>query len=422
VFTGLSGSGKSSLAFDTIYAEGQRRYVESLSALRPPVPRPDGQARRRLHRGPVAGHLDRPEVGSRNPRSTVGTVTEVYDYLRLLFARIGVPHDPETARSWCARPPADRRPHAPVCPRAPASRCWRRSCAAARAPTSSCSPTWPGGVRAGARRRRDRDTSFLKRDDKTGPLREHHIEVIVDRLVRRDGIERRLTDSMETALRSAEGVAQIELVPRTASRGETLTFSEHLSRPSTARASRSWRPATSRSTRPTAPASAATAWAPPSRSTPSWWCPTPSCRWPTGRSRRGRTGHAKYFHRLLEAVAEEYGIDLDAPWEAARQAAASSAVRHEQEGEVKFRTATGAPAATHGQLRGVIPYLSAATARRRATGPASSTRATCARCRARTVRRRPAQAAHAGGDHRRQEHLTSCATMSIGDSADVLAA
>ena len=103
VFTGLSGSGKSSLAFDTIYAEGQRRYVESLSAY----------ARQFL------GQMDKPDVdvieglspaisidqksASRNPRSTVGTVTEIYDYLRLLFARVGVPHDPRRASAWCAR-------------------------------------------------------------------------------------------------------------------------------------------------------------------------------------------------------------------------------------------------------------------------------------------------------------------------------
>ena len=105
VFTGLSGSGKSSLAFDTIYAEGQRRYVESLSSY----------ARQFL------GQMDKPDVdfieglspaisidqksASRNPRSTVGTITEVYDYLRLLYARIGVPHCPETARSSLARRP-----------------------------------------------------------------------------------------------------------------------------------------------------------------------------------------------------------------------------------------------------------------------------------------------------------------------------
>ena len=105
VFTGLSGSGKSSLAFDTIYAEGQRRYVESLSAY----------ARQFL------GQMDKPDVdfieglspaisidqksASRNPRSTVGTVTEVYDYLRLLFARIGVPHDPETGEELVRQTP-----------------------------------------------------------------------------------------------------------------------------------------------------------------------------------------------------------------------------------------------------------------------------------------------------------------------------
>ena len=104
VFTGISGSGKSSLAFDTIYAEGQRRYVESLSAY----------ARQFL------GQMDKPDVdfieglspaisidqksSSRNPRSTVGTVTEVYDYLRLLFARIGVPHDPETGEKLADKP------------------------------------------------------------------------------------------------------------------------------------------------------------------------------------------------------------------------------------------------------------------------------------------------------------------------------
>ncbi|HEX7095233.1 MAG TPA: excinuclease ABC subunit UvrA, partial [Acidimicrobiales bacterium] len=105
VFTGLSGSGKSSLAFDTIYAEGQRRYVESLSAY----------ARQFL------GQMDKPDVdfieglspaisidqksASRNPRSTVGTITEVYDYLRLLFARIGVPHDPETGEQLIRQTP-----------------------------------------------------------------------------------------------------------------------------------------------------------------------------------------------------------------------------------------------------------------------------------------------------------------------------
>ena len=140
VFTGLSGSGKSSLAFDTIYAEGQRRYVESLSAY----------ARQFL------GQMEKPDVdfieglspaisidqktASRNPRSTVGTVTEIHDYLRLLFARIGVPHCPQV-RPGGGPPdaPADRRPHPRAARGYAASRCWPRWCAAARGSTRRCS-------------------------------------------------------------------------------------------------------------------------------------------------------------------------------------------------------------------------------------------------------------------------------------------
>ena len=142
VFTGLSGSGKSSLAFDTIFAEGQRRYVESLSSY----------ARQFL------GQMDKPDVDfieglcpavsidqkstSRNPRSTVGTITEVYDYLRLLFARVGEPHCPVCGER---DQPADARSRSSTgCwrwTRAPGSRCSRRWSAAARASTSTSSPS-----------------------------------------------------------------------------------------------------------------------------------------------------------------------------------------------------------------------------------------------------------------------------------------
>ena len=138
VFTGVSGSGKSSLAFDTIYAEGQRRYVESLSAY----------ARQFL------GQMDKPDVDSieglspaisidqktttHNPRSTVGTVTEIYDYLRLLYARVGQPHCPK-----CGQPIAQQTVEQMVdqlmpLPEGTSSRCWRPWCGAARASTRSC--------------------------------------------------------------------------------------------------------------------------------------------------------------------------------------------------------------------------------------------------------------------------------------------
>ncbi len=144
VFTGLSGSGKSSLAFDTIYAEGQRRYVESLSAY----------ARQFL------GQMDKPDVdmieglspaisidqksASRNPRSTVGTITEIYDYLRLLYARIGVQHCPRTAPGCSARLRSRSSIASCCCPTAPGSRCCRRSCAVARATTTRCWKISPG--------------------------------------------------------------------------------------------------------------------------------------------------------------------------------------------------------------------------------------------------------------------------------------
>ena len=138
VFTGLSGSGKSSLAFDTIFAEGQRRYVESLSAY----------ARQFL------GQMDKPDVdfidglspavsidqkaAGRNPRSTVGTITEVYDYLRLLYARVGKPHCPICGRDRAAEPAADRLTGCWSLRRAPGSRSLRRWRAAARASTPRC--------------------------------------------------------------------------------------------------------------------------------------------------------------------------------------------------------------------------------------------------------------------------------------------
>lgn len=136
VLTGVSGSGKSSLAFDTIYAEGQRRYVESLSSY----------ARQFL------GQMEKPKIDaitglsaaiaieqkavSKNPRSTVGTVTEVMDYLRVLFARVGIPHCPDCGTAVTRKRPNKLPTNWPPCPLAPASSCWLPWRATAKAPTS----------------------------------------------------------------------------------------------------------------------------------------------------------------------------------------------------------------------------------------------------------------------------------------------
>jgi excinuclease ABC subunit A len=229
VFTGLSGSGKSSLAFDTIYAEGQRRYVESLSAY----------ARQFL------GQMDKPDVdfieglspaisidqksASRNPRSTVGTITEIYDYLRLLYARIGIPHCPNCGRLITRQTPqqiVDRVLQLPDGTRfqvlAPVVRGRKGEYHALLDELAG-----QGYTRA----RVDGEVVDLPAKLQLERYEQHTIEVVVDRLVRRAGIERRLTDSLETALKLAEGVAEVEIVPK-GDKGEgepeTLVFSEHL--------------------------------------------------------------------------------------------------------------------------------------------------------------------------------------------------
>ncbi len=232
VFTGLSGSGKSSLAFDTIYAEGQRRYVESLSAY----------ARQFL------GQMDKPDVdfieglspaisidqksASRNPRSTVGTITEVYDYLRLLYARIGVPHCPVDGSVIKRQTPqqiVDRVLELPDGTKfqvlAPVVRGRKGSYDTLLADLAS-----QGFARAII----DGELHELTEKVELARYEQHTIQIVVDRLVKKAGIDRRLTDSLETALRIAEGVAEIQIVGRGDDSGlddEVMTFSQHLGCP-----------------------------------------------------------------------------------------------------------------------------------------------------------------------------------------------
>jgi excinuclease ABC, A subunit len=249
VITGLSGSGKSSLAFDTIYAEGQRRYVESLSSY----------ARQFL------GQMDKPDVdfieglspaisidqksAGRNPRSTVGTITEIYDYLRLLYARIGIPHCPNCQRLITRQTPqqiVDRVLELPEGTR------FQVLAPVVRGRKGEYDGMLDELAQQGFTRARiDGETIELadRSADRLARYENHTIEVVVDRLVRRHGIERRLTDSLETALRLAEGVAEVEIVrreedppatqetlpgtprkkkPSDDEGSEVLTFSEHL--------------------------------------------------------------------------------------------------------------------------------------------------------------------------------------------------
>ena len=238
VITGLSGSGKSSLAFDTIYAEGQRRYVESLSAYarqflgqmeKPDVDQIDGLS--------PAISIDQ-KGASRNPRSTVGTVTEIYDHLRLLFARIGIPHCPQRPRHRAPDRPADRRPgpgpargHAAARPRAahqgpqdrgrPGLR-WRPAAGLrpASASTARCStsPTRRSSTSTSATRSRSSSTATSSATPRrpTAPNGRGTVARSIPQTgaVIPDPDAGRLADSVETALRLGEGVVLIAPAPR----------------------------------------------------------------------------------------------------------------------------------------------------------------------------------------------------------------
>ena len=182
VITGLSGSGKSSLAFDTIYAEGQRRYVESLSAYARQflglMEKPDVDAIEGLS---PAISIEQKTTGQ-NPRSTVGTVTEIYDYMRLLWARVGMPHCPNDGTP--GHPPergADHRHRPRAGPRAPASRCSARWCGAARASSATCFDDVR--KRGFVRVRVDGETYDLGDVPALNRRQNHDIAVVVDRLV-----------------------------------------------------------------------------------------------------------------------------------------------------------------------------------------------------------------------------------------------
>ena len=324
VFTGLSGSGKSSLAFDTIYAEGQRRYVESLSAY----------ARQFL------GQMDKPDVdfieglspaisidqksASRNPRSTVGTITEVYDYLRLLFARIGVPHDPETGERLVRQTPqqiVDRvltleegTRFQVIAPVVRGRKGTYETLVADLAAEGFARVRIDGEIL---------DLADIAGDDDEGRPKlqleryeVHDIEVIVDRLVQREGIDRRLTESLETALRLADGLAQIEIVAGRDddAEPEILTFSEHLSRPSDGKSFEELAPRNFSFNSPYGACQACDGLGTNYEVDPMLIVPNDELSVANGAIAPFSSGSSRYYERLLEAVCEDNGIDATKPW------------------------------------------------------------------------------------------------------------
>jgi len=222
VITGLSGSGKSSLAFDTIYAEGQRRYVESLSAYARQFLEQMEKPEVELIEGLSPAISIEQKTTSRNPRSTVGTVTEIYDYLRLLFARIGVPHCHKCGRAisfQTVQQIVDR-----VLAMPPGTRIQVLS-PIVRGRKGEYKKDLQAMMKKGfVRARIDGKVVELSDDIELDKKKKHSIEVVVDRLVLKEDIKTRLTDSMETALQLAEGLAMVNLHDQE----KDLLFSEKL--------------------------------------------------------------------------------------------------------------------------------------------------------------------------------------------------
>ncbi|MBX6378845.1 MAG: excinuclease ABC subunit UvrA, partial [Clostridia bacterium] len=210
VFTGLSGSGKSSLAFDTLYAEGQRRYVESLSAYARQflgqMTKPDVESIEGLS---PAISIDQ-KTTSHNPRSTVGTVTEIYDYLRLLYARVGHPHCPR-----CGRPISQQTVDQMVDQllALPAGTRLQVLAPRVRGRKGEHERVFEELRRAGFTRVRvDGVLHELAEVPRLDKNRKHTVEVVVDRIVVRDGVRSRLAEALETALQWGDGLAQAEVV------------------------------------------------------------------------------------------------------------------------------------------------------------------------------------------------------------------
>jgi len=359
VFTGLSGSGKSSLAFDTIYAEGQRRYVESLSAY----------ARQFL------GQMDKPDVdfieglspaisidqksASRNPRSTVGTVTEIYDYLRLLYARVGRPHCPS-----CGRPVSRQTPQQIVDRVLDLPEGTRFSVLApvVRGRKGEYDALLQDLATQGfARARVDGVTVELgdhSARTKLARYEQHTIEVVVDRLVRRDGIRQRLTESMETALRLADGVAEIAVLSADGSE-ELITFSEHLACTTCGLSFEEPAPRNFSFNSPYGACPACDGLGTQFEVDPDLVVPDPSRSIAEGAVVPWAGGRSRWYERLLEALAEEMGFSVATPWQELRKADRKVVLygAGKRQVHLRYRNRFGRQRSFHAHYEGVVPWL-----------------------------------------------------------------
>ncbi|MDT0248062.1 excinuclease ABC subunit UvrA [Actinomyces oris] len=357
VFTGLSGSGKSSLAFDTIFAEGQRRYVESLSSY----------ARQFL------GQMDKPDVElieglspavsidqkstSRNPRSTVGTVTEIYDYLRLLYARAGIQHCPVCDAVISSQTPQQIVDQVRALPEGTRFQVLAPVVRGRKGEYSELFGELRGRgfnrVRVdGAAERLDNPPTLNKR-------LKHDIEVIVDRLVVREGIRQRLTDSVETALGLAEGLVIIELVDLPEDDPDReRRYSEKRACPNEhPLALDEMEPRTFSFNAPYGACPACTGIGTRLEVDPELVVPDEELTLAEGAVAPW-SSHQKYFTRQLEALGKELSFDVDTPWRALPARAREAILRgKDYEVKVTYRNRWGRERIYSTGFEGVLDYV-----------------------------------------------------------------
>ncbi|MGP4115392.1 excinuclease ABC subunit UvrA [Streptomyces sp. 4N509B] len=359
VFTGLSGSGKSSLAFDTIFAEGQRRYVESLSSY----------ARQFL------GQMDKPDVDfieglspavsidqkstSRNPRSTVGTITEVYDYLRLLFARIGKPHCPQ-----CRRPIARQSPQAivdRVLGLEEGSRFQVLSPLVRQRKGEFADLFADLQTKGYSRARVDGTTVQLTDPPKLKKQEKHTIEVVVDRLTVKESAKRRLTDSVETALGLSGGMVILDFVdlPEDDPQRERM-FSEHLYCPYDDLSFEELEPRSFSFNSPFGACPECTGIGSRMEVDPELIIPDPERSLEDGAIHPWASGQTRgYFNLLIESLAGALNFRTDVPWQGLPQRARKALLHgHRTRLEVRYENRHGQERSfTTSSFEGVIPFI-----------------------------------------------------------------
>ena len=356
VFTGLSGSGKSSLAFDTIFAEGQRRYVESLSAY----------ARQFL------GQMDKPDVDfieglspavsidqkstSRNPRSTVGTITEVYDYLRLLFARIGIPHCPKCGDVISRQSPQDIVDQILALPEGTK---FQVLAPIVRERKGEFVDLFRQLQSQGySRARIDGSVVGLDNPPTLKKQEKHTIEVVVDRLVVKDSARRRMTDSVETALGLASGTVVLDFVDSDGPEGERI-FSEHLACPRDGLSFEELEPRSFSFNSPFGACPECTGLGTRREVDLELIIPDPTLSIAEGAIAPWSGGRVSdYFHRLLESLCDDLEIDMETPWLKLPKSAQKSILHgHNAEVHVRYRNRYGRTRSYTTTYEGVLPYI-----------------------------------------------------------------